>query len=141
MYSDNGFPGGGFSNTMFSVFPVLFICAFVVILIIFIVMAIKGVGQWSKNNGQPVLIVTARLVSKRTDVSSSMHTGSDSINHSHTSTSYYLTFEVETGSRMEFYVNGNEYGILVEGDTGKLKFQGTRYLGFERDGTSRTTVV
>ena len=25
-----------------------------------------------------------------------------------------------------------EYGQLAEGDTGKLSFQGTRYLGFER---------
>ena len=30
---------------------------------------------------------------------------------------------------------GTEYGQLAEGDTGKLSFQGTRYLGFEwKDG-------
>ena len=33
---------------------------------------------------------------------------------------------------MEFYVDGYEYGMLVEGDKGMLSFQGTRYLGFER---------
>ena len=27
---------------------------------------------------------------------------------------------------------GHEFGMLVEGDRGKLTFQGTRYLGFER---------
>ena len=33
----------------------------------------------------------------------------------------------------EFYNNhGSDYGMLVEGDIGKLSFQGTRYLGFER---------
>ena len=28
--------------------------------------------------------------------------------------------------------DGSDYGMLVEGDIGKLSFQGTRYLGFER---------
>ena len=29
-------------------------------------------------------------------------------------------------------MTGTEYGLLAEGDRGKLTFQGTRYLGFER---------
>ena len=33
---------------------------------------------------------------------------------------------------MEFQVSGIEYGMLAEGDTGELTFQGTRYLAFER---------
>ena len=33
---------------------------------------------------------------------------------------------------MEFSVYGEEYGMLAEGDEGKLTFQGSRYLGFER---------
>ena len=48
------------------------------------------------------------------------------------STSYYVTFELENGGRMELSVKGSEYGMLVEGDTGALSYQGTRYLGFER---------
>ena len=43
-----------------------------------------------------------------------------------------LSFEVESGDRMEFELRGSEYGLLAEGDLGKLTFQGTRYLGFER---------
>nr|WP_330380884.1 DUF2500 family protein [Anaerobutyricum hallii] len=31
-----------------------------------------------------------------------------------------------------FSVYGKEYGMLAEGDEGKLTFQGSRYLGFER---------
>ena len=34
---------------------------------------------------------------------------------------------------MELHVMGNEFGMLIEGDFGKLTFQGTRYLGFERE--------
>ena len=52
--------------------------------------------------------------------------------HSTTSTSYYVIFEVESGAWMEFSVYGEEYGMLAEGDEGKLTFQGSRYLGFER---------
>ena len=51
---------------------------------------------------------------------------------SHSHTNYYVTFEVESGDRMELELQGHEYGLLVEGDKGKLTFQGTRYLGFER---------
>ena len=49
-----------------------------------------------------------------------------------TFTSYYVTFQVESGDRMEFEVDGSDYGLLMQGDIGKLSFQGTRYLGFER---------
>ena len=37
---------------------------------------------------------------------------------------------------MELQVDDAEYGMLAEGDTGRLSFQGTRYLGFERTGTT-----
>ena len=49
------------------------------------------------------------------------------------STIYYVTFQVESGDRMEFSVSGTEYGMLVEGDEGRLTFQGTRYLSFLRN--------
>ena len=31
-------------------------------------------------------------------------------------TSYYVTFQVESGDRMELSVSGREYGMLAEGD-------------------------
>lgn len=123
------FFNGGFFGDAFTIFPILF---FGVILTIIVIVVLKGVSQWSKNNKQPVLIVPAKLISKRTNVSSNMHNSSDSFNNTTTSTTYYLTFEFETGSREEFAVHGEEYGMLMEGDSGKLRFQGTRYLGFER---------
>ena len=50
----------------------------------------------------------------------------------HYTHAYYVTFEVESGDRMEMKVSGSEYGLLAIGDSGRLSFQGTRYLGFER---------
>ena len=36
------------------------------------------------------------------------------------------------GHSIPDHVSGTEYGMLSEGDTGRLTFQGTRYLSFER---------
>jgi hypothetical protein len=44
----------------------------------------------------------------------------------------YVTFEVKSGDRMEFEVKPQEYRQLVEGNKGRLSFQSTRYLWFER---------
>ncbi|NLK43382.1 MAG: DUF2500 domain-containing protein [Tissierellia bacterium] len=91
---------------------------------------LKGIGQWNYNNKQPVLTVVARVVTKRANTSRHHH--HDNHAHSSTRTTYYVTFEVESGDRMEFLVSGREYGMLAEGDLGKLTFQGTRYHNFER---------
>ena len=77
------------------------------------------------------MTVVARVVTKRANTSRHHHHHDNHV-HSSTSTSYYVTFEVESGDRMEFRVPGREYGMLAEGDLGKLTFQGTRYHSFER---------
>lgn len=105
---------------------------FMIVIVMFIVTAVKGIGEWSKNNNSPKLTVPATIVAKRTNVTRHRHNGANGHHHHHTSTTYYLTFQVESGDRMELRVSGNEYGLLVEGDAGNLSFQGTRYLGFDR---------
>jgi hypothetical protein len=125
-------PFNGFDRFLFSFGPVFMIIVFTIVIGGFIFVIFSGIKTWSHNNAQPVLSVWAKIVSKRTNVSSSMHNDND-IHHHSSSTSYYVTFEVESGDRMEFHVSGDEYGMLVEGDTGKLTFQGTRYKGFSRD--------
>ena len=84
------------------------------------------------------MTVPAVIVAKRTDVSHHRHANAGDMSGAHgfhttSSTTYYVTFEVESGDRMELTVSGSDYGMLVEGDIGKLSFQGTRYLGFERN--------
>ena len=116
----------------FDMFSILFTIVFVLVIGTFIVTAVKGIGQWNKNNNSPRLTVPATVVSKRTNVTRHHHGGANGHHHHHTSTTYYVTFQVESGDRMELHVAGHEYGLLVEGDNGRLTFQGTRYLGFER---------
>ena len=98
---------------------------------------ISGIRTWNKNNNSPRLTVEARVAAKRQNTTHHNEpVGGDTSGthgyHTTTSTSYYVTFEVESGDRMEFSVYGKEYGMLAEGDEGKLTFQGSRYLGFER---------
>ena len=110
--------GSGMFEFMFGLIFILFI-------VFFVWAIVSNVRQWTKNNASPRLTVDAQVVTKRTSV----HGGGE---HSHASTSHYVTFEVDSGDRMELPVTGPEYGMLVEGDRGRLTFQGTRYLGFER---------
>ena len=111
----------------FGMFGVMFTLSFILIFGIFIVTFVRIISRWNKNNNSPRLTVPAKVVTKRTNVSHHRHN-----HHTHHSTSYYATFQVDSGDRMELQMTGQEYGMLAEGDVGNLSFQGTRYLGFDR---------
>ena len=116
---------------MFGMFGIMFTLVFLLVMGVFVTTAVRGLRQWNRNNHSPRLTVPATVVAKRTNVSHHHH--SAGVHHTTHSTTYYVTFQVESGDRMELHVAGHEFGLLVEGDQGKLTFQGTRYLGFERD--------
>lgn len=101
---------------------------FILVIIVFITILIRNATEWHHNNESPRLTVDATVVAKRTRVSG----GTGGANGMMASTTYCVTFQVESGDRMELHVPGREYGQLAEGDKGKLSFQETRYLGFER---------
>lgn len=126
-----GFDGFGIR---FGMFNIMFSLVFLLVMGTFIAVAIKGISQWHKNNNSPRLTVPATVVSKRTNVSRHHHHhGADHMHHhTSTSTTYYVTFQVESGDRMELSVAGHQFGLMIEGDRGKLTFQGTRFLDFER---------
>ena len=111
----------------FDAFTLMFSIVFVIIIGVFVIVFIKNISEWNKNNHSPRLTVDAKLVGKRQDIS---HHGTQ--NSAPVHRIYYVTFQVESGDRIEFQVSGSEYGFLVEGDYGKLTFQGSRYLSFER---------
>ena len=130
-YIGPGFGGmGAFGG--FGMFNIMFTIVFILVIGTFVVILVKGISEWNKNNHSPRLTVPATIIAKRTNVSRHRHGGANSHHHHHTSTTYYVTFQVESGDRMEFHISGQEYGVLIEGDHGNLSFQGTRYLGFER---------
>lgn len=123
---DNMFLG---ENIFFKVYPLFFFVIFFLVVGIIIFNAIKGISIWNKNNHSSILDVNATVVTKRTEV---YHSTSSNNMSSHSHTHYYATFQMESGERMEFEISGDMYGMLVESDFGKLTFQGTRFLGFQR---------
>lgn len=47
-------------------------------------------------------------------------------------TQHYITFQFPDGARAEFALQGEEYGLIADGDAGLLRSQGTKFLGFDR---------
>lgn len=112
-------------------FEILFVMMFVVILGMILTTAVQSLHRWNQNNNSPRLTVDAMVAAKRTQVGAHHHGTGASAHVSHY-THYFITFQVESGDRMELPVEDTDYGMLVEGDRGRLTFQGTRYLGFVR---------
>ena len=108
----------------------MFSIPFLMFTVVFIVILVKIIGQWHNNNQSPRLTVPAVVVAKRGHTTH--HHDAGNIHHSHSSTTYYVTFQFESGDRLELHVPHSQFGYLVEGDGGELTFQGTRFLGFER---------
>jgi len=99
---------------------IMFAIVFIISIVIMVFVFSRIIGTWNKNNKAPKLTVEATVVTKRTSV------------YGDTATSYYTTFEVQSGDRMELSLTGREYGMLAEGDRGRLSFQGARFISFER---------
>ena len=121
-------------NLIEMLFPIMSILIFIIIVFTFV----KGIATWFKNNNSPRLTVSARIVAKRQNTTHNNQPNAGDISGAHgfhtiSSTSYYVTFQVDSGDRMELSVSGSEYGVLAEGDKGQLTFQGTRYLTFDRE--------
>jgi|GEM_PF-382151 len=120
-----GYPGGfGFSlfGLMSTVIPLVVIGG-----ILFIV--IRGLSTWMSNNAAELRQDEVTVISKRMKVWG----GS---NNSSAHTSYYITFELSSGERVEFGVSGTQYGSCREGETGLLAYQGSRFKGFQPRATA-----
>jgi hypothetical protein len=86
-------PGG---DMMFQIVPVFIGLIFVIVISFILFSVIKGVGEWSKNNQSPTLNVRAKVLAKRTAVRGGGETRAYS--------QYFVTFEVESGDRMELKI-------------------------------------
>ena len=114
-----------FFGSGFDFFPIIFSLIFISVIGLFAFVIIRSIATWTKNNNSPKISTNARIVAKR----SYIHSGTNNASHSST---YYATFEFETGDRLELHIPSDEFGLLAEGDKGVLLFQGTRYLSFQR---------
>lgn len=121
-------------DLMFTLVPIMSMLIFGLTFGLIIASLFRSAKQWNKDNHSPRLTVDAKIVAKRSDIHRHRHSTAGDIHHHHysSSTTYYVTFQVQSGDRMELQLEGREYGLLIEGDEGKLTFQGSRFLGFER---------
>lgn len=114
-------------------FPLMFLVVFIFIISTIVGSLVSGAKRKHKNDQSPRVTADAKVVSKRMQVGQNRQSSGDNdMMRSYTYSKYFVTFEFESGDRLELLVDGSDYGLLVEGDTGKLSFQGTRYLGFQR---------
>ena len=104
-----------------ALFPILFLAVFGLAFGMIVSTLVKNGKQERKNNASPRLTSEATVVTKRTHVRG---------DHAHTT--YFATFQFESGDRLELEIPRDKFGYIVEGDHGKLHFQGTRFLDFQR---------
>jgi hypothetical protein len=95
---------------------------FVVAIVIYGVISLANAD--ADNEPPPQLSQEARVIGKRQHVSD---------NYSGISiTYYYVAFEMSDRSRIEYSVDGYDYGLMIEGDVGILQSQGESFQGFDR---------
>lgn len=103
---------------MFLVVPILVLGVFAFVVGGMILTAVR-------NMREPLLVRDARVIGKR------QHLSGGGRNH-RAHTSCYVTFDFPDGNREELQVSAREYGVLIEGDVGTLRSQGTWFKGFNR---------
>ncbi|PWL98668.1 MAG: DUF2500 domain-containing protein [Clostridiales bacterium] len=113
------------SDIIGTVIPLLVLLVFLIVIGIAVFSVFRTISQGKKNAACPRVTAPATLVAKRHLVRGSGSTASR--------TWYYMTFEFESGDRAEFSVPSDVFGLSVEGDHGKLMFQGTWFISFERE--------
>ena len=64
-----GMYGPGFGFGGFGMFQVMFTIVFLLCTGTFVVILVKGISEWNKNNHSPRLTVPATIVARRTNVS------------------------------------------------------------------------
>lgn len=121
-----------FGMDFFGGMPIIFAIFFFAILTFIIILMVIAALNYKKNASSPILEQHAKVASKRSEVIGDSNMNNNS-SFDDTYTRYYVTFETDAGQRMELAVSGREFGMLVEGDRGKLTYQGEWFKKFDRD--------
>lgn len=116
----------------FHAFEGMFTLVFVLVIGLFIYAVVQAIARKQKNDASPRLTVLARVVSRRQEVTHHARNMNDGVYHTSSTTRYFVTFQVESGDRLELQLDGSDFGMIAEGDEGRLSFQGTRFLEFQR---------
>ncbi|MET3209321.1 UNVERIFIED_CONTAM: hypothetical protein ABIC26_002265 [Paenibacillus sp. PvR008] len=115
--------GNGFMDS--GSFDAIFLIVFGIIAIGFIIIISKVIDTGFSNQAAELVQRSCTVVDKRTRVCGGSGDSS-------ASTDYYVTFEFDGGERKELKVKDRDFGMIVTGDRGELRYKGTRFLEFMR---------
>ena len=117
------------SSENFYIIPFIILFAAIIGVSLIIIVA-----HWIKDRRSPRIVVQATISDKRIqkDYVSRLRNASPGT-HLHRIITYYVIFDLETGEHIELRISKLKYAELKKGSSGKLTFQGTRYIGFERN--------
>ena len=130
-------------ETFFKILPYIFAAVFILFFTGIVIAIAKNISRLKANMKTHALTVSAVVISKRIGTEedgASMEgarpdeTAHGSVESAHASglEYFYVTFQTESGERMEFRVRGDEYDMLTEGSRGRLTFQGLEYRSFKK---------
>lgn len=90
---------------MLELINVMFPIMFIIVVGIIIFSLVRGIITWNKNNQSPRLTVSVVVAAKRENITHHQHANVGDLSSAHgfhttTSTSYYVTFLVESGDRI-----------------------------------------
>ena len=119
-------------DTMDSIYNVMHTTILIVVFGMLVLIILKVAMDKLRNTKAEVVMVRARVTSKRSNEGYLEELQLVQMTHSDSSV-YYVTFLMKEGGRKEFKVSGEAYGMLVEDDIGMLCFRGDEYLGFQRE--------
>ena len=109
------------------VMNVVGIVGFLLLVALILFAVVAAITGYLRNKKSPMVNVPARVVAKRSEVS-----GGGSAN-SYVRTTFYITFESKDGERREWAIDGQQFGLLAEGDRGTLIYQGDWFKDFRRN--------
>jgi len=102
------------SNTLLTVFTIVFIALLALIIALVLFTAAKSILRKRKGGNLPLLVVNARVASLRGE-----------------GESHFASFEFPNGQPVEFELSEKEIG-LAQGDAGRLTFQGEKFVSFKK---------
>jgi hypothetical protein len=126
-----------------AIFMVLFFIAFFAIIGVFIWRVVGQGRARAQMAAAPEVQALGRVVDKRVEILSPEHTGVAELGSPNVVQVpmgdgsawqlYKITFEQANGERFELGVPPEQYGLIVEGDSGTVTMKGGDLLAFDRE--------
>ena len=123
---------------VFSFAPLLILMVVVAVVFVIIALVLKAASRREPEKSAELPVMDAEPVPAPLPVHEEMamvitkRTQNDG--------TYHVGFELPDGRRMELNVTGVQYGVILEGDQGLVRWQGIRMINFTRSPAEKTGI-